>query len=152
MGQSRPELLNPEEELQEIKEMIRKGKPKEIFSSSNRVLTVNSPADFEPVIDRDWIKNEQLQDEYVKKIRKAMKDNLAIDFKFSEDLDGIPYKDRDRNERNDKVVVPLSMRRKLLKAYHDSPFSSHLGVQRTYQKLKREYYWNNIVLVVDFVK
>ncbi|CAF4707033.1 unnamed protein product, partial [Didymodactylos carnosus] len=37
--------------------------------------------------------------------------------------------------------IPQSMIAQLLQAYHDSPTSGHLGVNKTWHKIRDRYYW-----------
>ncbi|XP_065426955.1 uncharacterized protein LOC135976185 [Chrysemys picta bellii] len=48
---------------------------------------------------------------------------------------GQPYK---------QLVVPSQHRGELVLVAHDSPFAGHLGVQRTYDRLRRNFYWPGI--------
>ena len=49
---------------------------------------------------------------------------------------GIYYKD-------DKIVVPnhLRLRTWILQEFHDSPTAGHMGFAKTYQSIKRLYWW-----------
>ena len=40
-----------------------------------------------------------------------------------------------------RICVPLSLRASLLHEYHDSPVCGHVGVDKTYALISREYYW-----------
>jgi hypothetical protein len=40
--------------------------------------------------------------------------------------------------------IPIYMIKDLLRAAHDDPISSHFGFQRTYLKLKHQYWWPNM--------
>ncbi|KZS17759.1 Uncharacterized protein APZ42_016190 [Daphnia magna] len=46
-----------------------------------------------------------------------------------------------RNIKQCQVVVPLSLRKQLLKEYHDSPLSGHMATRRTFFCLRDKYYW-----------
>ena len=61
--------------------------------------------------------------------------------------DGVLYK---RWETNDKtqsylqVVVPKSLQNTVMFAMHNSVTSGHLGFKKTYQKIRRRFYWYNL--------
>ena len=40
-----------------------------------------------------------------------------------------------------RLCVPSTVRPVLLKEFHDAPISGHMGVDRTYNALSKEYYW-----------
>jgi len=42
------------------------------------------------------------------------------------------------------IIVPTMLRTRLLKSFHDAPTSGHQGVDRTYEKLRRYYWWPNM--------
>lgn len=43
-----------------------------------------------------------------------------------------------------KVYVAASSRKKILKELHDDALGSHLGILKTYQRIKAQYYWPNM--------
>lgn len=43
-----------------------------------------------------------------------------------------------------KVVVPRSLKRKVLELYHDSDMTGHLGIDQTYKRISKIFYWQNI--------
>lgn len=43
-----------------------------------------------------------------------------------------------------KILIPLNLREKLLKYYHDSAISAHQGVLRTYKRIFENYCWKNM--------
>ena len=53
-----------------------------------------------------------------------------------------------------KVVLPYSLRESMMKTYHDNPYiGAHLGVKRTFEKLKRRFYWPKMEKdITDYVK
>lgn len=46
-----------------------------------------------------------------------------------------------RKDKNPRVCVPASLRKDLLRDYHEARIAGHPGVHRTYQALSREYFW-----------
>ena len=51
-----------------------------------------------------------------------------------------------RNVLNPQVVLPLSLRPLVLREMHDVPSAAHLAYQRTYLKVKNNYYWPSMRL------
>jgi len=43
-----------------------------------------------------------------------------------------------------RIIIPSSLRARLLKSFHDAPTSGHQGVDRTFEKLRRNYWWPNM--------
>ena len=43
-----------------------------------------------------------------------------------------------------RIIVPSSLKARILKSFHDTPTSGHQGVDRTLEKLKRYYWWPNM--------
>jgi len=43
-----------------------------------------------------------------------------------------------------RIIVPSSIKARILKSFHDGPTSGHQGVDRTLEKLKRYYWWPNM--------
>ncbi|KAK3100422.1 hypothetical protein FSP39_019732 [Pinctada imbricata] len=48
-----------------------------------------------------------------------------------------------------QLVVPNSMKEEVLKSHHDIPSAGHLGVDKTYERLKTGYYWPGMKEYVD---
>jgi len=71
--------------------------------------------------------------------------NKGEDLGFSVDFtSGLVYKNRSLHKRSDKLLVPAALRRKLLELYHDSLFAGDNGIARTYDRLRREFYWGGM--------
>ncbi|KAF0703802.1 Uncharacterized protein FWK35_00034789, partial [Aphis craccivora] len=51
------------------------------------------------------------------------------------------YKGSIKNASRDVVVLPKVLVRDTLLNFHDHPFSTHLGVEKTYKKISERYYW-----------
>ncbi|XP_066596240.1 uncharacterized protein [Prorops nasuta] len=52
-----------------------------------------------------------------------------------------------------KLVVPSEFREDLLHEFHDTPMSGHLGVDKTYHRISRCFYWVGMYrTVLDFVR
>ena len=48
-----------------------------------------------------------------------------------------------------QLVVPAALRQEVLTAGHDDPTAGHLGTHKTYEKLRRRYYWRGLYQDVD---
>ena len=98
---------------------------------------------YEPYWDRTVIRTEQRADTSFRKLIDSLESDpaYALHPVYALDSDGILCKLRRDGERNDRIVVPLSLRQRILSVNHDSPFSGHAGVQRTYQRLRKDFYW-----------
>ena len=106
-----------------------------------RVNATSEITDFEPVWDRDYIKATQRQDTELKPIiNKLLVDNSS-EPKFALDEEGLKYRVRKSAYQEDRLVVPALMRNKVLRHYHDLPFSGHSGVLRTTQRITERIYW-----------
>ncbi len=60
-------------------------------------------------------------------------------------------KDSDPKDEGGRTWVPdnKELRRRLLELYHDTPISSHLGIQGTYKLVSQGYWWENMH---DYIK
>eukprot|EP00698_Gefionella_okellyi_P012882 TRINITY_DN3500_c0_g1_i3.p1 TRINITY_DN3500_c0_g1~~TRINITY_DN3500_c0_g1_i3.p1 ORF type:complete len:624 (+),score=113.96 TRINITY_DN3500_c0_g1_i3:1771-3642(+) len=54
------------------------------------------------------------------------------------------HKKRRREDVEVHVVVLLSMRAQVFRAYHDCALAGHLGVGRTYELIRRKFHWRNM--------
>jgi len=53
-------------------------------------------------------------------------------------------KSRRRHEVRLQLVVPSALREQVLKAHHDSSLAGHRGIQATYDKIRKNYFWVNM--------
>jgi hypothetical protein len=77
-----------------------------------------------------------LRDASIQRARKEFPDNLLI-------KDGILYY-VDPVTGKGRLVVPPSLRLKLMFIGHDSPLAGHRGATKTYQALKERYWWGGM--------
>ena len=49
-----------------------------------------------------------------------------------------------------QLVIPTSLRQEILIGGHDDPLAGHLGVNKTYEKLRERYYWPKMFADVQF--
>ena len=72
------------------------------------------------------------------------------EIEFYNIINGILYrcapstKEKRRHEETIQLVLPLSLRKKVLIQMHDDPTSGHLAFMRTYLKVSKNYYWPNM--------
>ena len=51
-----------------------------------------------------------------------------------------------------RIVVPHSLKSTLLLQYHDSVYGAHLGKAKTYEKLKKKFYWEGMFHdIIDYI-
>jgi transposase InsO family protein len=43
-----------------------------------------------------------------------------------------------------QIVVPAALRPTVMHAFHDHPLAGHMGTRRTYDRIKRSFYWNTL--------
>ena len=70
-----------------------------------------------------------------------------LNFELLELTDGVVYLrwvDPMKHESVLKLVVPSSLRTRILTSCHDSLFSGHLGVRKTIGKIKQRFYWPHL--------
>ena len=65
--------------------------------------------------------------------------------------DGLLYRSLNfKNSHPDPaVVVPEALRTDILKGTHDSPFTGHLGVTRTLDRIRKRFFWPNMQKFVE---
>ena len=52
-------------------------------------------------------------------------------------------------EEVEQVIIPLSLRKTIFEALHDGPAGGHLGLKKTYDKVRQKYYWPGMKKDVD---
>lgn len=91
---------------------------------------------------RNYLDNGELTEEH-----QVNNPVWVKEIEFYQVIDGVLYrkdfstKTKKRNEVKFQVVLPLFLRPLVLKELHDEPLSGHLAYQRTYLKVKNNYYW-----------
>lgn len=60
---------------------------------------------------------------------------------FFEDEDGVLCRRDPRQEEQIQVVLPLSLRARVLRLAHHSPLAGHPGQTRLHKRVRRSYYW-----------
>ena len=91
---------------------------------------------------------EQSRDEYCQWARRQM--DLSTSSPFAIDQHGVLIR-RSPLDGTLQVVVPESLRRRLLDIAHNPPISAHPGRSRMYQTLRRDFYWPSMTVDIHFV-
>ena len=56
-----------------------------------------------------------------------------------------PYSKKRRQFSQQQIVMPLSLRKRLMEDYHDAPISGHLAFRRTLYRVRDKFYWPSMV-------
>ena len=51
---------------------------------------------------------------------------------------------RSRTDTKIQLVVPTTLRFEILKSFHDNPLGGHLGLEKTYERIRTHYYWSGM--------
>ena len=97
------------------------------------------------------IKSAQAADSFCRQKRTAVTNGKTTSYLINED---VLYKIQRIGSRQVKVMcVPSSLVDRLLKTYHDTPWSGHFGSRRTYFKLRDKYWCPEMrKTITDFVQ
>jgi hypothetical protein len=66
-------------------------------------------------------------------VKKLLDDNTLVM------RDSVPY-----SVQSGKVYVPADLREKVLRECHSTPFSGHLGINKMYELVNRDFWWPRI--------
>ena len=88
-------------------------------------------------ISKEKLTELQKQDSSIQKILQKGKKN----FSFYKDNGIIFCKDNRRDIDTGKVVVPVILRERLMTIGHDSKMAGHLGIAKTSDRIKANFYW-----------
>ncbi|MEM7284290.1 MAG: DDE-type integrase/transposase/recombinase, partial [Pseudomonadota bacterium] len=75
---------------------------------------------------------------------------IILESEFFVLLDGLlhhicPIRQRDSpGESPHQLVIPASMQQELLEAFHDDLYAGHLGIAKTFHRLRQRYYWRSL--------
>ena len=96
-------------------------------------------------------KKEQINDSELLEIFKDLQDKNSI---FKDQFiihDGLllrNYQQHASNQRNEllsQIVVPKLLQQDVLEMCHNVPMSGHLGIKKTYSKIKERFWWKNML-------
>ena len=131
----------------------RPGKQQTHVDALSRIVMAitkeNDRHDSAPLLTRFNIKNNQLQDADLSQIINSIKEGKDESPYFL-DNDGLLYRKDSlaisphRKEAFEQLVIPIGNVHQVLRAYHDAPYASHYGSQKTWRKMKRVFYWKGM--------
>ena len=122
----------------------RKQKDKEEHDSTE----VEDQENLVTILDQN-IKALQREDPEIENIIQSLEDPDVTDWPNFLLQDGVLYHisnpvKRDASPRL-QLVIPESLRQGVLQEFHDSPYNGgHAGIDRTYDKLRVRYFWDNM--------
>jgi predicted aspartyl protease len=87
------------------------------------------------------IADEQDADVQLAAIKRDLRNNTPRE-NYSLSGNTLMFKPGPRETR--KVVVPSDLKAPLLKFFHDSPLAGHLGQFKTFNKIKKDYFWSRM--------
>ena len=94
-------------------------------------------AAFEMIRDRWYLERVEDVKKFPKKFASwKVEDEMLYRYKREELLDPVT-----NDEEGWKLVVPEEYRERILRDAHREPSSGHLGIEKTYDRIAREYYW-----------
>lgn len=100
-----------------------------------------------PLVDLVWSREElkhlQENDPEIQQIKNNIKGEKDEIFYINDE--GLVYKLREGDERQDKIYAPQIIRKQILKLYHDSCMAAHAGQKKTIESIKRNFYWKNLI-------
>ncbi|KHJ41558.1 integrase core domain protein [Trichuris suis] len=104
---------------------------------SREELEILQMADLELRRIRDWLDSGLVQTEEDKR-----KLNVQEEFRL---VDGILYRKNHDQGRPWRLAIPLNLRRNIVVSTHAPPTAGHLGVEKTVNRLRKRYWWPNIM-------
>ena len=109
----------------------------EVFEGGSRVAVLTQfPASFQS------LRSHQDADEECQALKGKVRQGDASVRQFQVKGRLLVY--RTRNARKDRVFVPKQLRHMTMGYYHDSEICVHLGVTKTWNNVKRGFYWSGM--------
>ena len=95
------------------------------------------------------LRKSQLEDPIIRPIIESFDKNTEDVLRYTERgyllIDGVLFRYcSEENTENGQLVVPNSLKSKILYDHHDSPFAGHYGIERTVNRICSLYYWPGI--------
>ena len=103
----------------------------------------------EPIFNRHNIREMQKTDSGLNKMSSKLEEGVMVE-PFFLDNDGILFRKDGfkisswRREVFEQIVVPSNFVNRILRSYHDAPFSAHQGSGKTFRKLKKVFFWEHV--------
>lgn len=117
--------------------------PREVAEATTNLVSVELPT-----MSAKDIWEQQMADPDTRKIIVGLEDTPnGIEFKKWADRgylmsNGVLYRyNPDIDEEEPQLVIAASGIPEVLHEYHDTPTAGHYGIERTYQRIARRFYW-----------
>lgn len=113
-----------------------------------------------PARSEKEIREEQLKDDDVRKIIESLESPVK-DENFANWSDrgylmnqGVLYRySPEADTEEAQLVVPIQERERVLKEHHDAPSAGHYGIEGTYDRISKRYYWTGLRrYITDYIK
>lgn len=84
---------------------------------------------------------------YKNKVAKVAKEDINSSWTVSDGLlfKKVPMKEFPNEDDMWKLFVPEPLRKKVLQECHDIPTSGHLGIRKTYFRIKQKFFWHDML-------
>lgn len=126
-------LVDPEYENQNLEESSIL-KPNQVvdFDEDEQCLMIVEATFVDEV--KEHYKNDKMAQEILADLKS---DKDSSNKKFWLEINGLLVK----KDNSDQVYIPGTLRKTLIQLNHDSEVAGHLGIRRTTELLRRNYYW-----------
>ena len=85
--------------------------------------------------------NEQRKDANLQNIHQ----NIHRYEKYYTDYDEVLFKRSEDRRFEDQVAAPRSLVPRVIHTYHDLPLAGHMGIDKTYDRVKKRFHWTNML-------
>ncbi|UYV61070.1 K02A2.6-like, partial [Cordylochernes scorpioides] len=117
----------------------RKHQDADCLSRSPLEYSEDMEEDIPSIVTLQNFSEEQMNDQAIRKIADKLQSSPNNSFVK---IDNTLYrKNYDPMGKPWLLVVPRHLRQELLKNFHDSPTAGHLGFTKTYDRIRKKYYW-----------
>ncbi|UYV84587.1 hypothetical protein LAZ67_X002728, partial [Cordylochernes scorpioides] len=117
----------------------RKHQDADCLSRSPLEYSEDMEEDIPSIVTLQNFSEEQMNDQALRKIADQLQSTPNNTFVK---IDNTLYrKNYDPMGKPWLLVVPRHLRQELLKNFHDSPTAGHLGFTKTYDRIRKKYYW-----------
>ncbi|UYV80895.1 K02A2.6-like, partial [Cordylochernes scorpioides] len=117
----------------------RKHQDADCLSRSPLEYSEDMEEDIPSIVTLQNFSEEQMNDQALRKIADQLQSTPNNTFVK---IDNTVYrKNYDPMGKPWHLVVPRHLRQELLKNFHDSPTAGHLGFTKTYDRIRKKYYW-----------
>ncbi|UYV85062.1 K02A2.6-like, partial [Cordylochernes scorpioides] len=124
----------------------RKHQDADCLSRSPLEYSEDMEEDIPSIVTLQNFSEEQMNDQAIRKIADKLQSSPNNSFVK---IDNTLYrKNYDPMGKPWLLVVPRHLRQELLKNFHDSPTAGHLGFTKTYDRIRKKYYWPGIYRTV----